>query len=133
MLTKPIQTGRVEFVSRTIPSDDPWQSEFEQLFEFLDTYCWVQQTIGCSMHVHVSPSAKPRGKEDKWSTQHLNNIMKALSYFDDPITKAMPPHRKNNPFAASNMSSVEVAKNNPKLPALYEQVQQKTWKPLFDY
>ena len=85
------------------------------------------------MHVHVSPSAEPKGREDKWSTQQLNNIIKALSYFDDPITRIMPPERKINPFAASNILSDKVAKGNPILRTLYQQVQQKTWKPLFDY
>ncbi|KAK7714707.1 hypothetical protein SLS63_011597 [Diaporthe eres] len=72
-------------------------------------------------------------QEDKWSTQHLNSIMKALSYFDDPITRIMPKERKNNPFAMSNLLSDECFKGNPKLRPLYQQVQSKTWKPLFDY
>lgn len=133
LLTKRIGTGRVEFVSRTIPSDNSWQSEIDRLFRFLDLYCWAQQTTGCSMHIHVSPSAKPRGEEKEWEIQHLNRIVKALSYLDDSITRIMPPERKDNPWAASNMSSKDVEKTNTKLSTFYKQVEEKTWKPLFDY
>ncbi|KAG8164054.1 hypothetical protein KVR01_005972 [Diaporthe batatas] len=124
---------RVEFVSKVFRSDEDWQFELVQVFRFLKDWCYVQRTQGCSMHVHVSPSAEQRGQEDKWTTPQLNSIIKALSYFDNPITSIMPPERKNNPFAASNMLSDEVAKGNPKLKALYEQVPQQKWQPLFEY
>ncbi|KAK7710323.1 hypothetical protein SLS64_005908 [Diaporthe eres] len=117
---------RVEFVSRTIASDDAWQMEFDQLYGFLNEYCDVSRTTGCSTHVHVSPSAKPKGKEDKWSHLDLRSIMKALSYYDQPITKVMPAERKQNPYAMSNMTL-------PKLSNYYAVVEKNSWKPLFDF
>lgn len=125
--------GRVEFVSRVLPSNHIWQKQIDLVFDFLHERCYVQRTHGCSMHIHVSPSAEPKGQEDRWTTQNLNGIMKALSYFDDPITRIMPEERKNNPFAMSNLLSDECFKGNPKLRTMYQQIQVKTWKPLFDY
>lgn len=84
------------------------------------------------MHVHVSPSAKPEGKEGRWIPGHLNKIMKALSYFTSPVTKIMPADRKENPWAMQNMLSEDVAKAKPQLSTAYERVQIETWKPLFD-
>lgn len=85
------------------------------------------------MHVHVSPSAKPRGSEDKWSAAQLRSILKAISFFDDPITKIMPAERKQNPYAMSNMLSDDVFRATPALKKAYLAVGQDTWKPLFDF
>lgn len=120
----------MEFVSRAIASDDNWQVEFDRLYEFLDSNCHIKVTKGCSTHVHVSPSAKPRGQgqgqDDKWTYSDLRSIMKAISYYDDPITKVMPADRKQNPFAKSNMKVEPPSK-------YYPDVSTKSWKPLFKY
>lgn len=84
------------------------------------------------MHVHVSPSAKPRGSEDKWTAAQLRSILKAISYFDNPITKIMPAERKENPYAMSNMLSDDVFRATPALKEAYVAVGKDTWKPLFD-
>lgn len=124
--------GRVELVSRTIASDDEWQDELDAVFARLNSSFDLMCTTGCSMHVHVSPSAKPKGQQDRWATGYLNKIMKALSYFTNSVNKIMPANRKENPWAMQNMLSEDVAKAKPQLGTAYAQVQTKTWKPLFD-
>lgn len=119
-------------VSRTIASDDVWQEEFDTVFYWLNQFCHIVCTTGCSMHVHVSPSAKPKGQQGRWTPGNLNKIMKALSYFTSPINKIMPAERKENPWAMQNMLSEDVAKAKPQLSIAYEQIQTRTWKPLFD-
>ena len=52
--------------------------------------------------------------------------MKALSYYDQPITKVMPAERKQNPYAMSNMTLANLSK-------YYAAVEKNSWKPLFDY
>lgn len=84
------------------------------------------------MHVHVSPSAKPKGSQGRWTPGNLNKIMKALSYFTGPVTQIMPSERKKNPWAMPNMLCEDVAKANPQLSTAYQQVPTETWKPLFD-
>lgn len=125
--------GRIEFVSRTLTSDGLWAKEIDDLYSGIKKYCDIRLTTGCSMHVHVSPSAKPRGSEDKWSAAQLRSILKAISYFDDPITKVMPAERKQNPFAMSNMLSDDVFRATPALKKAYLAVGKDTWKPLFDF
>lgn len=124
--------GRVELISRAISSDNQWQGEFDRVFAALDSWCDMIRTTGCSMHVHVSPSAEPKGKEDLWAHGHLNKIMKALSYFTIPVNKIMPAERKNNPYAMQNMLSDSVAEKRPEMIAAYKMVEAESWKPLFD-
>lgn len=109
-----------------------WQREIDQLYKGIKKHCDIKLTTGCSMHVHVSPSAKPRGSEDKWSAAQLRSILKAISYFDNPITKIMPAERKENPYAMSNMLSDDVFRATPALKKAYLAVAKDTWKPLFD-
>lgn len=122
----------MELVSRAIASDDDWQEEFETVFTALGASFDVVCTTGCSTHFHVSPSAKPKGKQDQWTTEQLKNIMKAVSYFTIPITKIMPADRKNNPYAMPNMLSENFAKKQQNMRTAYDRVQTETWKPLFD-
>lgn len=122
----------MELISRAISSDNQWQGEFDRVFAALDSWCDMIRTTGCSMHVHVSPSAEPKGKEDQWAHGHLNKIMKAISYFTIPVNKIMPAERKNNPYAMPNMLSDGVAEKRPDLIAAYRMVEAESWKPLFD-
>lgn len=124
--------GRVELVSRAIASDEEWQEELDKVFKVLSDSTHMILTTGCCMHVHVSPSAKPKGKQDRWTSDHLNKIMKAISYFTDPVVKIMPAERKENPYAMPNMLSEDIAKEMPQLSTAYKQVQTETWKPLFN-
>lgn len=124
--------GRVELVSRTMASDDDWQDELDSVSRRLNSAFHMICTTGCSMHVHVSPSAEPKRHEDRWTPGQLNKIMKTVSYFTNPVTQIMPAERKKNPWAMPNMLSEHVAKANPQLSTAYKQVQTKTWKPLFD-
>lgn len=113
-------------------SDDEWQKELDRVFKRLDLSFDMMCTTGCSMHVHVSPSAKPEGQREKWTFANLNKIMKTLSYFTSSVNKIMPAERKKNPWAMQNMLSDDVAKAKPQLTNAYAQVQTETWKPLFD-
>lgn len=122
----------MELVSRAIASNDDWQQEFDTIFRALNASFHMVCTTGCSTHIHVSPSAKPKGKQDRWTTEQLKNIMKAVSYYTSPVTKIMPAERKRNPYAMPNMLSDSIAKKQPKLRAAYDQVQTGSWKPLFD-
>lgn len=122
----------MELVSRAISSDNEWQEEFDQVFGALGLWFDMIRTTGCSTHVHVSPSAQPKGKEDQWAHGHLNKIMKALSYFTIPVNKIMPAERKNNPYAMPNMLSDSVAEKRPDVRAAYKLVEAESWKPLFD-
>lgn len=125
-------SGRVELVSRTITSKDEWQKELGTVLHLLNLSFDMICTTGCSMHVHVSPSAKPTKYEGRWTPGQLNKIMKAISYFTVPVTQIMPAERKMNPWAMPNMLSEDVAKARPQLSTAYNQVQTETWKPLFD-
>ena len=51
------------------------------------------------MHVHVAPLFNPSGK---FKLHQLKQIMKAVAYYDQPITDIMPPERKYNDWAMSN-------------------------------
>lgn len=115
-------------------SNDDWRKEINALFRMLNDYCKIALTTGCSMHIHVSPSAKPKGSQDKWTYLHLRNIMKAISYFDQPITQIMPAERKENPYCMSNMMSEDITKKSPyKLNEAYLGIALgKPWKGLFD-
>lgn len=124
--------GRVELVSRTMASDEEWQDELDTVFHLLNSSCHMICTTGCSMHVHVSPSARPKRSEDRWTPGQLNKVMKTISYCTIPVTQIMPADRKNNPWAMPNMISGDVARANPRLSPAYKQVQTETWKPLFD-
>ncbi|POR38150.1 Uncharacterized protein TPAR_01664 [Tolypocladium paradoxum] len=116
---------RLELISRKISTDEDWQVEFHQVFQLLDQLCEVRLTSGCSMHVHVSPS---KDLSRTFTMPELRNIMKAMAYYDDAVTRVMPPRRKNNPWATSNMVSEKTAKN---VRDAHAAVRHSSWGPLF--
>lgn len=77
------------------------------------------------MHVHVSPSKDP---QIRYSVLDVRNIMKAMAYYDDAITRVMPPLRKNNPWACSNMTSENTSRS---IRDAYAAVCSNSWRPLF--
>ncbi|KUI52492.1 hypothetical protein VP1G_10340 [Cytospora mali] len=120
---------RDAFRGLAISSNEQWETEIEKLFKALNRYYYIKLTTGCSMHIHVSPAANPNADNELWSTQELAAVMKALSYYDEAITKIMPADRKENPYALSNMNEIIA----PDLNALYRNVEETSWKPLFDH
>ena len=74
------------------------------------------------MHAHVSLGISG----PKYTPTDLIQVLKAISYFDDPITRIMPPDRKSPPWARSNMMQDQI------LP-LYQDVSSGTWAGLFSY
>lgn len=120
-------TGRIELVSRAMTTAEHWQKEVDDIFLILNEYCNIALTKGCSMHVHVSPSLVGIS-QTKYTMDDLRKVLKAVAYFDKPITKVMPADRKANEYAKSNLDSNTT-------PAVvkqaYQKVGQDTWKPLF--
>lgn len=53
--------------------------------------------------------------------------MKAISYFDKPITQIMPAERKYHPYALSNMFVMTDLKT------MYQGVETHSWRPLFEH
>ncbi|KND94128.1 hypothetical protein TOPH_01115 [Tolypocladium ophioglossoides CBS 100239] len=111
-------------ISRTLSTNEDWQDEFANVFKVLHKDYEVELTPGCSMHVHVSPSNT--GK--RYTVLELRNIIKAKAYFDNATTRVMPPLRKNNLWAKSNMASEKTTKN---LRDAYAAVHVNSWRPLF--
>jgi hypothetical protein len=58
------------------------------------------------MHVHVSLGQDTEGKDIQYSLRHLNRILKQVVYYDAPLTLLMPPDRKQNTWARSNVKQV---------------------------
>ncbi|KAL4918308.1 hypothetical protein BDW62DRAFT_200934 [Aspergillus aurantiobrunneus] len=56
----------------------------------------IKLTPGCSMHVHVS-------QENRFQCEDLQKIIKSIIYYDGPVTDIVPPERKNNEWAKSNI------------------------------
>lgn len=108
-------------------TSDYWQDEINGVFEVVDQHCHIALTKGCSSHVHVSPSLATEGRT-VYEIQHVQKILKAISYFDDAITKIMPAERKANEYAKSNVQGSGVPSEIQKA---YRKVPQETWKPLF--
>ena len=124
-----MKPGRVEIVSNVIPAKSNWLLNLGLVFEALHGSFNVKLTIGCSMHVHVSPRGpEDTGNDKKYTIAQIKGIMKAVFFFDDAITRIMPADRKENAWAISNAKA-------PKTPArvrnAYSAVNQKSWGPLF--
>ncbi|KAI0146883.1 hypothetical protein GGR57DRAFT_506326 [Xylariaceae sp. FL1272] len=104
IMRKEIADGiwRVEIVSRVFGTEEKWQLEVDAVFEALRRGWDTCLTQGCAMHIHVS-----RGIEKKYTIADIRRILKWTALEDDAITKIMPPHRKNNAWAASNFRSEE--------------------------
>ncbi|KHN94816.1 uncharacterized protein MAM_07235 [Metarhizium album ARSEF 1941] len=117
-------TGRLEIVSRRIGSNVDWRAEISTVFDTLSRIGEIKLTTGCSMHVHVSPSA---GKTP-CTPKQMHGILKAIAYMDHAITDIVPGSRKENEWAASNFSP---GKCDPSTGELYNDVPQDTWEPLF--
>lgn len=77
------------------------------------------------MHVHVSMGKEADGTDITYSTDQIRHILKQVVYFDAPLTKLMPPARKNNTWAESNVNYVTKWKN------LHGKVPEASWTPLF--
>lgn len=73
------------------------------------------------MHVHVSPYGT-----GKYNIDQVKRILKAVVYYDAPMTKIMPADRKANLWAQSNVESISAWRT------AYHQVPQNKWAPLFD-
>ncbi|KAH9908333.1 hypothetical protein F4778DRAFT_344222 [Xylariomycetidae sp. FL2044] len=117
---------RIELVSRVMDSSDPWNSEIDTLFDVVRDCCEILLTKGCATHVHVSPS---KTRESRYTVQQLHQLLKSIAAYDDAITKLMPPDRKNNEWAESNLHS---PKTLPAFKTAYQSVPTSTWKPLFN-
>ncbi|KAL3428490.1 swim zinc finger domain protein [Phlyctema vagabunda] len=116
---------RIELVSRTMTTAEDWQREVDRVFGFLLQNFEISLTKGCSMHIHVSPTLT---LQNRYTRDQLVRIIKAIAYFDDPITRVMPANRKANQWAMSNM----IGEDAPKAwRDAYLKVPTATWKPLF--
>lgn len=102
-------------------TNEDWQGEIEKVFLVILKTCEIQLTTGCSMHVHISPRSV-----QNWDNDQLKRIIKQVIYYDSSLTTIMPPDRKDNTWAKSNV------KMTPDWKAGYDQVPQRTWAPLFD-
>jgi hypothetical protein len=98
-----------------------WQQEILEVFSVILKFCEIRLTTGCAMHVHVSPVLG-----DDFTNDQLKQIIKQVIYYDSPLTTIMPPERKENTWAMSNVKRTAAWK------AAYDQVPQRTWAPLFD-
>lgn len=102
-------------------TSEAWQQEIDRVFAALVAGCEILLTRGCAMHVHVSPEIA-----GGFNNNQLKQIIKQVIYYDNPLTMIMPPDRKHNEWAMSNV------KKTPDWRDGYSQVPQKTWAPLFD-
>jgi len=117
--------GRVELVSRVLSTNMNWQDELRTVFRAFQRVKYkLRLTTDCSMHVHVSPYDGP------YTADQLKKICKALSYFDNAITKVMPTERKDNHWATSNVAGRGIAVNQ-KLKKAYSLVPTQSWVHLF--
>ncbi|KAI0104179.1 putative amidoligase enzyme-domain-containing protein [Nemania sp. FL0031] len=116
---------RIEFISNVLSSMEPWSQTIENFFDALHAFCDITLTRGCSMHIHVSPS---RTGETPYTLQQLQRLMKGISFYDDAITRIMPPDRKDNQWAESSFQGPHALSN---LKTAYESVPSASWKPLF--
>ena len=98
-----------------------WQREVDSIFGALQQGCEIMLTKGCAMHVHVSS-----GPSGRFNLEQLKRMIKQVVYYDSPLTKLMPPDRKRNKWAASNVEVI------PQFGAAHDQVEQRTWAPFFD-
>ncbi|KAI1170624.1 hypothetical protein F4777DRAFT_583719 [Nemania sp. FL0916] len=117
---------RIEFISLILFSNEPWQEHITAFFDLLYMHCDIILTHGCSTHVHVSPAKN--GKPLYYTIQQLRTLMKAISFYDEPITRIMPADRKNNQWA---QSSLQGPKARPELKTAYSSVPSASWMPLF--
>ncbi|KAL2138087.1 hypothetical protein VTI28DRAFT_7492 [Corynascus sepedonium] len=119
------QYWRVELVSRVLSTNMNWQDELRTVFRAFQRVKYkLRLTTDCSMHVHVSPYDGP------YTADQLKKICKALSYFDNAITKVMPTERKDNHWATSNVAGRGIAVNQ-KLKKAYSLVPTQSWVHLF--
>ncbi|KAK1769230.1 hypothetical protein QBC33DRAFT_513459 [Phialemonium atrogriseum] len=118
---------RIELVSRAMTTAENWQREVADIFEAMYKYCDITLTKGCSMHVHVSPSLVATN-QTMYTMDDVRKVLKAVAYFDDPMTRMMPADRKANEWAKSNIHSDTTPSN---VKQTYLKVRQNTWKPLF--
>ncbi|KAK0654171.1 hypothetical protein QBC41DRAFT_351543 [Cercophora samala] len=134
----------VELVSRILRTDENWAAEVALVYTALAECCEIKLTTGCSMHVHVSPVRQLPGKPDQFTYPEIANIIKAVAYFDEPLTDIMPAERKQNAFALSSFTGLPPADdqdandrfNEPKmrtLRSLYHDVPAAGWGPLFQH
>jgi Putative amidoligase enzyme len=97
-----------------------WQQEISEVFSILQACCEIRLTSGCATHVHVSPMLGTTFNIDQ-----LQRIIKQIIYYDSALTTIMPPDRKDNTWAESNVKVTAGWK------AAYDQVPQRTWAPIF--
>ncbi|KAG9253975.1 uncharacterized protein F5Z01DRAFT_687403 [Emericellopsis atlantica] len=77
------------------------------------------------MHVHVSPGTTP---ELRYQLPEVKQILKAISYYDEAVTKIVPADRKNNPYAESSFTGLA---SPAKLRQRFKDVPTLGWTPLF--
>ncbi|KAK9794509.1 putative Amidoligase enzyme [Seiridium cardinale] len=118
---------RLEVVSRTMNTNEDWQEEVDHIFSVLSQYCEIKLTVGCSMHIHVSPT-QTADLQQKYTIVQLRSILNAISFYDAAITQIMPAERKNNLWAQSNVNG---EKTPSKIKMAYRAVPQRSWGPLF--
>ncbi|KAK0744385.1 hypothetical protein B0T21DRAFT_357744 [Apiosordaria backusii] len=134
----------IELVSRILRTDEDWVGEISRAFEALTECCEIKLTTGCSMHIHVSPVRELAEKPNQFTFPEIVNIVKAVAYFDQPLTDVMPAERKQNAFALSSFTGVPPPDDREairlfdepkrlKLQNLYGMVPTAGWGPLFKH
>jgi hypothetical protein len=81
-----------------LSTSEDWQGEIDLVFTALVAGCEILLTPGCSIHVHVSPR-----NVDGFNNDQLKQIIKQVIYYDNPLTTILPPDRKHNEWAMSNV------------------------------
>ncbi|KAM0814534.1 putative Amidoligase enzyme [Seiridium cardinale] len=118
---------RLELVTRIMNTNEDWQREVDRIFSVLNEYCEIRLTVGCSMHIHVSPT-QTGDLQQKYTIVQLRSILNAISFYDAAITQIMPAERKNTLWAQSNVNG---EKTPSKIKMAYRAVPQRSWGPLF--
>ncbi|KAI5458293.1 hypothetical protein BGZ63DRAFT_407578 [Mariannaea sp. PMI_226] len=114
----------LEFISRVLDTTTHWVFEISTVFRVIHQYCDILVSSGCSTHVHMSPML-PR----KFTRNDVIKVMMAAAYFDDPITRMMPPDRKDNEWAKSNFLPHKAVADE--IWTAYSQVSVRTWGHMF--